>query len=422
MNFKSMGRTMKKLVGLCLVVSMLLGSPLFSQEEKVRVKANRISIYAEADSNSYRIEVLKKGTILTLFGTGQSKEGWWYVYYQSPRWGSKVTGFVQADMVERIDSEVAEKREPEKVEPADVKPVEVERRLAVVSLVSSRLFDLPLDAGFKDEPRIFSMPEKVEPTLEELPAKIEAVTTEEMVEVTLRSGKNYSMPRFGDFKIHTPVFEIPRKPGPKPKPKQPELSKEPIKPEIRKDKEEPVKKPEPKLAEKPEVKKELQIEAKQPKRNLFTMSLGFGPSWGGLGSFIQVNTKSGFSLHGGVGYYPTSLFYPEFDWVEGKMLYSVGIKYYLPLRTSQVRPYIDLQYGGLSVEAIRVVAGIWYFAYVFENLQKTLWGPSLLGGVEVRFGSFGLNGALGISYVVTKWEYWDQPLFMTADFGFLLYF
>ena len=395
---------MKKLAGLCLVVSILFSSFLFSQDEKVRVKADRASIYAEEDTSSYRIEVLKKGTVLTLFGAGQSKEGWWYVHYQSPRWGSKVTGFVQADLVEKIDGKeekpmetdkevVVEKKEPEKILPVEVKPVEVKKK-----------------------------PETKEP-----PEKVDVVTTEESVAVALRSGKIYALPRFGDFKTETMMIEIPERQEPKEKLKERELQKELAGEEKLEEKPE-AKLPEkqkPRVREKPEAKKkpeEITTMRTPVRRALFTMSLGYGPSFGGLGSFVQVNTRSGFSLHGGVGYYPTTLFYPEFDWVEGKMMYSVGIKYYLPWGTNRVRPYLDLQYGGLSVEAVRVVTGIWYYAYVYENLQKILWGPSLLGGVEVRFGSLGLNGSLGISYVLTKWDYWDQPAFLTADIGLLLYF
>jgi hypothetical protein len=160
----------------------------------------------------------------------------------------------------------------------------------------------------------------------------------------------------------------------------------------------------------------------RPKRPLFTISFGYGPSLGGVGGFLQLNSKAGISLHGGVGYYPTGVFYPDFEWVKGEVLYSVGVKYYLPWNTEQVRPYLDLQYGGLSVEAVQVVTGMWYYSYVYENFQKTLRGPSLLAGMELKLGLIGLNSALGLSYVTTEWEYWDQKVFLTADVGILVYF
>ena len=153
------------------------------------------------------------------------------------------------------------------------------------------------------------------------------------------------------------------------------------------------------------------------------MSLGYGPSLGsGLGGFIQLNTSAGFSFHLGAGYYPTSYFYSEYDWVKDRVLYSAGIKYYLPFGTNRIRPYLDLQYGGVSVEAVRIVTGIWYYNFTYENIQKTLMGPSLLTGIEIKIGALGLNGALGLSYNTTKWDYWERDYFLTADVGLLIYF
>jgi len=162
--------------------------------------------------------------------------------------------------------------------------------------------------------------------------------------------------------------------------------------------------------------------APSPKRSLLTMGCGYGVSLGGLGGFLQFNTTSGLSLHAGAGYYPAKAYYSQYDWLKNEVLYSVGIKYYLPMGIPKLQPYIDLQYGGISVEAVQVVSEIWYGDYRYENIQKTLYGPSLLGGVEFRAGVLGINAALGITYNTTDWEYWDQDLFLNGDFGVVIYF
>ena len=162
--------------------------------------------------------------------------------------------------------------------------------------------------------------------------------------------------------------------------------------------------------------------APSPKQSLFMIGFGYGPSLGGLGTFVQFNTKPGFSLHVGAGYYPATAYYSQYDWLKNEMLYSAGIKYYLPFGNHKLHPYIDLQYGGISVEAVQVVSEIWYGDYVYENIQKTLYGPSILGGVELRAGGLGINAALGLTYNTTQWDYWDQDLFFNGDFGVVIYF
>lgn len=362
-------------------VLFLSSSWLIAQESKVRVVVDSARIYAEASTESYRIETIKKGTVLSLFGTNQALENWLYVYYQSPRWNSKVTGFIQAEMVEEFSA--AQKPEEKPVEKPEEMPVEKPERIPETKPETKVEVPNP-----KQLPYPLSFPVGMNPRVYETKDELEA-------DVLLEEAKPIVKPK---DTIKTEVW-----------------------------KEEVVI---PKTTEVPEKERDItepnlpDITRSMPPQesSLFTISLGYGPSLGGIGGFIQLNTSGNFSVHWGAGYYPTSMFYPEYDWVNGKVLFSVGVKYYLPWQTEQVRPYLDLQYGGISVEAIRVVTGIWYYTYVYEDLQKTLWGPSLLAGIELRIGSFGLNGAVGASYVVTKWDYWDQPLFVTADIGFLLYF
>jgi hypothetical protein len=198
----------------------------------------------------------------------------------------------------------------------------------------------------------------------------------------------------------------------------------------------PEKKPEPLTPPSPAIKKEKPLppsaeprQVKAPPREvprkeqgLFALGLGYGPSQGGAGVFLQLNTKAGFALHGGLGYYPTTLIYSETDWVKNKILYSLGVKYYLPFKSSFFLPYVDLQYGGLRVEAAQIILSVWEYTYVLGHEQKTLWGPSALAGAELRKGRFGLNGAVGVSYALTEWEYLKQKFSLSFDLSFLVFF
>jgi hypothetical protein len=217
----------------------------------------------------------------------------------------------------------------------------------------------------------------------------------------------------------TKPLQLPRATAPEVKKIEPEVKKE--KPETKPE----AKKEEPKI--KPEPKKTAPIQPArmaQPRRGpgLLTFGFGYGPSFGGAGGFLQLNTKFGLALHGGVGMYPTKIIYSGTDWVKNELLYSGGIKYYLPFKSGSFYPYFDLQYGGLSVEAAQIITGIWESSYVYSHEQKTLWGPSFLAGAEIRMGRFGINGALGISYNLTDWEFLKQNLFFAFDASLVIYF
>lgn len=156
--------------------------------------------------------------------------------------------------------------------------------------------------------------------------------------------------------------------------------------------------------------------------NSVTLGLGYGASHGGFGGFAQYNTTMGISFHVGVGYFPSSLFLTEYEWVKGRLLFSGGLKYYPPLDVGPLNIYLDLQFGGLGVLAMESYEWNWDTGFTYERNQKTAWGPSILCGSEIKIGSFGFNGAIGISYNITKVDWWDKNIVPTLDVSILVYF
>ncbi len=433
----------KKLSVLVLFPLIFLVSLLLSAEKQVRVIAERASVYAESNTLSYKIETIKKGTVLSVFESGTAEQNWLYIRYRSERWKSVVTGFIQASLVEGISGEPAE-TPVEKPKEEKIEPVEAPKKAAEEEKVPvPQREQISEDVQPKIE-KPETKPAKIEPVIEQ-------VSVQESVGISsLPPSTSYALPQ---VKMEEPKIFMSRETSPaitESIQKQEEAvedatKKVPQKLEERRPPEKTV--TEPEAAEKKEAvpKEEKPVEKKpeekqiapqitpqkppQPKKPeppgewpFLTLSIGYGPAQGsGLGGFLQLNTKMGLSLHVGAGYYPTSFFYSEYDWVKNEVLFSGGIKYYLPLKSSQIHPYLSLQYGGISVEAVRIVTGIWNYKYINENIQKTLYGPSILAGIELKLGLFGLNGAVGLSYNLTDWNYWERDYFLTADIGLLIF-
>lgn len=400
----------RKITGLFALTFLFFVPRLLSQENKVRVIAENAPIYAEASIYSYKIETVKKGTVLALFTTGPIKQTWFYVFYHSQRWNSKVTGFIQASLVERISEKPEAVAKENKEKRQEVK----KKKAAIVSVPPHRAFVLLEVKEKEKKPRVFALLPKIMPAPEKIKERKEPVKKEEKTEpVVILPEKIIVQSEIKKQKAETKKEEKAQVVPPKPKAKKQEIPKKSV-PSQKKAEEQQI------LTERPPTIAEPKQPSKSP---LLTMSLGYGPSLGsGIGGFIQLNTRAGFSFHIGAGYYPTSYFYSEYDWVKNRVLYSAGIKYYLPFGNNRIRPYLDLQYGGISIEAVRIVTEIWYYNYTYENIQKTLMGPSLLAGIEIKMGALGLNGALGLSYNTTEWGYLVRDYFLTGDVGLLIYF
>jgi len=427
----------RKITVLFALTFLFLVPRLLSKENKVRVIAENAPIYAEASTYSYKIETVKKGTVLALFTTGSNKQSWFYVFYRSQRWNSKVSGFIQASLVERISErpeavakenkekgQKVKKKETqisrEKVEQVkkdlkpDVKIAPKKKKAAIVSVPPHRAFFLREVKEKEKKPRVFALLPKIMPAVEKIKERKEPVKKKEKTKpVVILPEKIIVRSEIKKQKTEIKKEEKAQVVRHKPKAKKQEIPKKSV-PSQKKAKEQQI------LTERPPTI----AEPKQPHKSpLLTMSLGYGPSLGsGIGGFIQLNTRAGFSFHIGTGYYPTSYFYSEYDWVKNSVLYSAGIKYYLPFGNNRIRLYLDLQYGGISIEAVHIVTGVWDYNYTYENIQKTLMGPSLLAGMEIKMGALGLNGALGLSYNTTEWDYLVRDYFLTWDVGLLIYF
>jgi hypothetical protein len=417
--------------------------------KQVKVIAERASVYIEPSRGSTRIDIVGKGALLNLLQTKKVKDVWYYVSYSSSRYGTRVSGFVLDSAVELVGEtipSVPEEKKPEKkaAPPAPVPPrAEEKEEIKPEPPPAPRIEEvlIPTDPLAK---RRVVLPRK-EPPLQELvwqptevtPRKKEAspiklqpqkviATSESLVFTEILRRKSYTFPRMTAIpeevpwriEVTAPVKETKTLP-----PVQPEKKKEAEPRNVAPSPPTPEKKEQPKKESvKPQAIRPPRVPAQRKAPGRFAFGLGYGSSFGGAGACLQFNTGMGIALHAGAGIFPTRLIYSETDWVKNETLWSVGIKYYLPIQSSLFFPYLDIQYGGLRVEAAQVITGIWEYDYVYSREQKALWGPSFLGGVEIRKGGFGICGALGISYVTTSWEYLENKVSLSFDTSLMVHF
>jgi hypothetical protein len=112
----------------------LLVFPLavWPQTEKIVVTAEEADIYAEPYLNSYLVDTVKQGTVLSLFQKSKVNEIWYYVRFESQRYGGPAMGFIKDSLVAPYTGELppAKKKpepgipplpEPEQVPPPETK-------------------------------------------------------------------------------------------------------------------------------------------------------------------------------------------------------------------------------------------------------------------------------------------------------------
>jgi len=400
----------KKTIFLFVFIHLLFPTSLFPKANKVIVTAENANIYSKPNIKSYLIETVEKETILSLFQTQKLSKVWYYISFYSEKRKAYISGFVKVTAVEIIDH-TQKKLKNEQTELKKEKLINTASP-TMEAIAFQKIIEPPVEIKTEEMPLINPSP------------TMEAIAFQKIIE-TLEETKVEKKPLF---------IPLPKKEtlsSQKLKETQEELKEEKKLLKIASPTKEVITSQNIK-EEKTLIKKSLKEIEMSPmpvktispmgKFRLITFGIGYGQSHGGAGGFIQFNTKAGLSFHGGIGYFPAYLIYSGSDWVRSTMLFSGGLKYYLPLRVNPLSLYLDLQFCGIGVEAAHIFSGVFYNGPLFDNVQKTLWGPSLLGGVEVKMGMIGLNGALGFSYNITEAEWLDQNIFLTFDFGLLVYF
>lgn len=148
----------------------------------------------------------------------------------------------------------------------------------------------------------------------------------------------------------------------------------------------------------------------------FSLGLGYGNSYGGLGVCGQVDVTEMIALHAGAGYFPAIE-----EPAEDTILFSAGGTFYPKMDLDPFKPYVDLQFGGIGIEAREYID--WEGYIVTE--QKILWGISVLGGAEIWLSdNFALDAALGLSLNLTEIEWVEEEtdIFVALDAGIMVRF
>ncbi len=97
-----------------------------SEAQKAQVIASQAEIFLEASQHSIVIDAVPRGTIVTLFQSGNKNKKWLYISYFSEKRSSRVTGFIDSNRVEII-KESPEKPQ-ESSEEKESPPAELERQ------------------------------------------------------------------------------------------------------------------------------------------------------------------------------------------------------------------------------------------------------------------------------------------------------
>ena len=104
---------MKRTAALSLLCTLSLFLSL-AQGKKLKVITESANIHIEPSKSSTVIERLRKGTSLTLFGSGSEQKNWYYVSFYSEEKYTTITGFVQASQVELVAGTPQKAKSPEK--------------------------------------------------------------------------------------------------------------------------------------------------------------------------------------------------------------------------------------------------------------------------------------------------------------------
>lgn len=104
---------------LFILLVIFLPTNLFPQSDKLVVSVDKADIYAEPSARSYRIDTVNRGTVLTLFQKAKVNDSWYYVRFQSRRYGGPAMGFIKDTEVEPFPRE---QKTPEPLPLPETKP------------------------------------------------------------------------------------------------------------------------------------------------------------------------------------------------------------------------------------------------------------------------------------------------------------
>ena len=99
---------MRKAISIFLFVSVLILSPLLSQQKKLKVIDEKASLYLEPEKDSAVVETIARGAILNVLSQEIIKDSWYYVSFRSEDQSITITGFILASAVEVISEDQIE--------------------------------------------------------------------------------------------------------------------------------------------------------------------------------------------------------------------------------------------------------------------------------------------------------------------------
>jgi opacity protein-like surface antigen len=120
------------LLALMSLTLSALGKQEVSGAQQAQVIASNAEIFLEANQHSIVIDTVPRGTIVTLFQSGNKNKKWLYISYFSEKRSSRVTGFIDSNRVEILqespekpqDTSAEKESFPDEVEPESQEKIE----------------------------------------------------------------------------------------------------------------------------------------------------------------------------------------------------------------------------------------------------------------------------------------------------------
>lgn len=144
--------------------------------------------------------------------------------------------------------------------------------------------------------------------------------------------------------------------------------------------------------------------------SFISVSIGYGRSYGGLGTRIEgrIGSNVGVGFHGGLGFY-----YNEEFWFDEGPRWGVGVKFF-PYRGI----FIGTQFGFFDYKRYRDYD--YYYDYDYDYYYTTDFGPTFMAGIDWAWGDkvgFGIDVGAGFSYAIDYGE-----LVFAWETGFVIRF